>query len=144
MRATVSFALAGALAAVGLLFPPAILFSFPVAGLVALLLIRRRRVSLGRAIGAVIMATVGSGLTGFIVLFGMISLQAEISPAWGAISWGLGFGIGGAMAGPSLSRLWAPANAYSDRVRSAGVIAWLAFSFSGAVAGYLGFLGFAT
>ena len=155
MRATLSFGLAGLLAAAGTLFPLAILISFPLAWLVGLisfplawlvasLLIRRRTVSAGRAAAATIMATGGGCLTGIIVLFSLISLQARIEPAWGAISWGLGFGLGGAIAGPSLSWYWVPADATSDRVRFSWLIAWLAFSFSGAVAGYLGFLGFAT
>ena len=143
MRATLSFGLAGLLAAAGILFPVGILISFPLAGLVASLLFRRRTASAGRAAAATIMATGGGCLTGFIVLFSLISLQASIEPAWGAISWGFGFGLSGAIAGPSLRWYWVPADATSDRDR-AGLIAWLAFSFSGAVAGYLGFLGFAT
>src|SRR5205807_791191 len=82
-------------------------------------------------------------LTGAIVHFGMISLQAEVDPTWGAISWGFGFGIGGAIAGSPLAWLWVPADASSRRVRHAAWIAGLAFSLSGTVAGYLGFLSFA-
>jgi uncharacterized protein YqgC (DUF456 family) len=88
------------LAAAGIFFPLAMLISFPLAGLVASLLIRRRTVSARRAAATTILATGGGCLTGFIVLFSLISPQARIDPAWGAISWGLGFGLGGAMAGP--------------------------------------------
>jgi len=135
MRATLSFGLAGLVAAAGMIFPLAILISFPLAGLVASLLIRRRTVSAGRAAAATIMATGGGCLTGLVVLFSLISLQASIEPAWGAIAWGLGFGLGGAIAGPSLSWYWVPADATLERVRFSRLIAWLAFSFSGAVVG---------
>ena len=50
--------------------------------------------------------------------------------------------IGSTLSGPSLSWLWLPADARSNRVRFAGVIAWPAFAFSGAIAGFLGFQGF--
>ena len=117
-------------------------FGFPLGGLAASLLIRRRTASASQWIAATIMATVGCGLTGLIVIFSLISMQARIDPAWGALAWGLGFGIGGALSGPSLSWLWLPADARSNRVRFAGVIAWPAFAFSGAIAGFLGFQGF--
>ena len=57
------------------------LISFSLAWLVASLLIRRRTISAGRAAAATIMATGGGCLTGFIVLFSLISLQAGIEPA---------------------------------------------------------------
>ncbi|MGD0042191.1 MAG: hypothetical protein ABSE84_17600 [Isosphaeraceae bacterium] len=142
MRATVSFGLAGVLAAAGFLYFPAMFFGFPLGGLAASPLIRRRTASASRWIAATIMATVGCGLTGLIVIFSLISMQARIDPAWGALAWGLGFGIGGALSAPSLSWLWLPADARSNRVHFARVIAGLAFAFSGAIAGYLGFQGF--
>src|SRR5271157_14853 len=110
MRATVSFGLAGVLAAAGLLYFPAMLFGFPLGGLAASLLIRRRTASARQQIGATIIATFGCGLTGLIVIFSLISMQARIDPAWGALAWGLGFGIGGALSGLALSRLWLPAD----------------------------------
>jgi hypothetical protein len=102
MRATASFGLAGVLAASGLLYLPAMLFGFPLGGLAASLLIRRRTATARQRIAAMIMASVGCGLTGLIVIFSLISMQARIDPAWGALAWGCGFGIGGALGGPSL------------------------------------------
>ncbi len=142
MRATASFGLAGVLAAAGFLYSPAMLFGFPLAGLATSLLIRRRTACARQLITATIMATVGCGLTGLIVVFSLISMQARIDPVWGALAWGLGFGIGGALSGPSLSRLWLPASSRSRKVHLAGLIAGFDFAFSGAIAGYLGFEGF--
>ena len=87
MRATLTFGLAGLLAAAGILFPLAILISFPLAWLVALisfplawlvasLLIRRSTVSAGRAAAATIMATGGGCLTGVIVLYSTPAFEA--------------------------------------------------------------------
>jgi len=142
MRVTASFGVAGILAAAGLLYFPAMLFGFPLGGLAAALLIRRRTGSVRRAIVATIMAAGGWGLTGLIVVFSLISLQAQIDPVWGALAWGAGFGIGGALSGPALSWLWVPAGARSHKVHLAGLIAALAFACSGAIAGCLGFQGF--
>ncbi len=142
MRATASFGLAGVLAAAGFLYFPAMLFGFPLGGLAASLLICRRTSGAGPRVAATIMATVSCGLTGLIVFFSLISMQARIDPYWGALAWGVGFGIGGTLSGPSLSRLWLPTSARSNNVHFAALIAGLAFAFSGAVAGYLGFQGF--
>ena len=142
MRATTSFGLAGVLAAAGFLYYPAMPFGFPLGGLAAALLIRRRTGSTGQRIAATIMAIVGGGLTGLIVVFSLISMQARIDPTWGAMAWGLGFGIGGAVSGPSFSRLWLPADAKSDKLPFGGAIAGLAFAGSGAMSGCLAFLGF--
>ncbi len=142
MRATASFGLAGVLAAAGFLYFPAMLFGFPLGGLAAALLIRRRTGSVRQLITATLMAAGGCGLTGLIVVFSLISMQARIDPAWGALAWSFGFGIGGVLSGPALSWLWLPAGARSKKVPLAGLIAGLAFAFSGAIAGYLGFQGF--
>src|SRR5208337_3400777 len=111
MRATASFGLAGVLAASGFLYFPAMLFGFPLGGLAASLLIRRRAGSVGLRIGAMILAVAGCGLTGLIVMFSLISMPARIDPFWGALAWGVGFGIGGVLSGQSLSWLWLPASA---------------------------------
>ena len=140
-----SFGLAGgALATAGFLEFAFEIFLFPIAGLAVSFLIRRGTKSAGQRIAAATLATVGFGLTGVMVFFSIISLQAKIEPFLGAFAWGLGFGIGGAISGQSLSRLWLPASTGSDRIPFAGVVAGLAFTLSGAVAGFLGFHGFST
>jgi hypothetical protein len=77
MRATVSFGLAGVLAAAGLLYFPAMFFGFPLGGLAASLLIRRRTGSASQQIAATIVASVGCGLAGLIVIVSLISMQAR-------------------------------------------------------------------
>ncbi len=145
MRTTLSFGLAGMVAAAGFFSHAAILFGFPAGGLIAALLMGARTPGRGsgQRIAAMLIAMAGWGLTGLIVLFSLVSMQASIDPAWGAMAWGLGFGTGGAIAGGPLSRLWMPAGSDLAKVPWGGPIAGLAFAGSGAISGCLAFLGFA-
>lgn len=141
MRASFSFGLSGFALAVSvfLMFPYG-LFLFPIAGLVASLLIHQGTRSVSQRIAAGVLATAAFGFTGMIVSCSLISLQADIEPAWGAFAWGLGFGIAGIVCGQFFSQLSHPDRHGSGRIRFAGVITGIGFAISGAVAGFLGFL----
>jgi hypothetical protein len=67
MRVTASFGVAGVLAAAGFLYFPAMLFGFPLGGLAAALLIRRRTGSVRQLITAALMAAGGCGLMAWFV-----------------------------------------------------------------------------
>ncbi|MEY3459208.1 MAG: hypothetical protein RL215_2365 [Planctomycetota bacterium] len=145
MRATISFGLAGAALAIATANQsPGRLVLFPLTGLVASILIHRGSCSRGQRIAGSILATAAFGLTGLMVAFSLISLQADIEPLWGAFSWGLGFGAAGAISGRSLSRLWRPGSRQSPDIPFAGLTAGVAFTLSGAIAGFLAFLKFPT
>lgn len=143
MRASLSFGFAGgSLAIAAFLMFPYVLHLFPIAGLAASLLIHQGTSSTSQRIAAGALASLSLLFTGLIVCFSLVSLQADIEPAWGAFAWGLGFGAAGAISGSSLSRLWYQGSQETARIPFAGCIAGVAFTISGAVAGFLAFLGF--
>ena len=143
MRATISFGLAGGALAISLFLAfPAGLFLFPIAGGAASFLIQRGNKSDGQGVVAGILAFAGFAFTGLMVGFSLISLQADVEPLWGAVAWGLGFGVGGAISGQSLSRLWLLSNQRSAAASFAGCIAGFSFMLSGAIAGCVAFLEF--
>jgi|LakMenE01Jun11ns_1017448.scaffolds.fasta_scaffold9834982_1 hypothetical protein len=140
MRATFSFGFAGgALAILALLTPAAIVFFFPLAGVVASLLLHQGSESIRKGIVAGAHAAVGFGFTGMMVMFSAISLQADVEPLWGALAWGIGFGVAGVISGQSLSQIWHPDSHGSNAKAFAELIAGVAFSISGAVAGFMAF-----
>ncbi len=145
MRATVCFGITGVLTAVLALVRITVLFYwFPLAGLgVSVVMCRTPQSFMPRPLPAML-CVFGWGITGCIVLFSMISLQADIEPLWGAFSWGLGFGIAGAICGRSLSPPGTIRGKHVDRRPFAGLVATGSFAFSGALAGYLAFTGFGT
>lgn len=144
MRASFSFGIAGVVLVViaFLSFPNGLIISFPVAGLVASLLICRGNKSSAQRVAAAALTAASFGVTGLTVVFSLISLQADIEPVWGAFAWGMGFGLAGGISGRSLSRLWRRGGQGSAVIPFAGSMAGLAFAMSGGVAGFLGFLGF--
>jgi hypothetical protein len=82
------------------------------------------------------LAALRFALSGFLILFSLISLQAEVEPAWGATAWGLGLALGGGIGGGCLRRAPTPGPV---RFASPGLAGALAFGLSGAVGGGLEF-----
>jgi hypothetical protein len=144
MHASFSFGIAGFVLVVAtfLSFPYGLIVSFPIAGLVASLLICRGNKPIAPRVAAAAWTAASFGVTGWTVAFSLISLQADVEPVWGAFAWGLGFGLAGAISGRSLSRLWRRGGQGSVVIPFAGSIAGLAFAMSGGVSGFLGFWGF--
>jgi hypothetical protein len=141
IRCGVSSGIAGLIAATILLACPGAfsVYAFPIASFVGAFAYAtgaKERVRVWLA--AVIMAF-GFGMTGLIVLFSLISLQAQVDPRWGAIAWGLGFGPGGAMAiaGLGLPRLRGDIDVAGRS--SPWAVGGLLFGIAGALGGALAF-----
>lgn len=128
---------AGALMACGLCVTPfpGPLLALPIAGAFGGWVLARCALGLRAAAIAALRFAMGFGLSGLLVVFSLISLQARVEPGWGAIAWGLGLALGGGIGGGSLRR---PPSA------SPGPRAALSFGLSGALGGGMGFALFPT
>jgi hypothetical protein len=89
--------------------------------------------------GAGLRFAFGFALADLIIFFSLVSLQASVEPLWGATAWGIALALGGGIGGSSLRR---PPGLGPRGFGSPTLAGALAFGFSGAVGGWLGFIFF--